>query len=293
MEGYSGPAVPFTPSPGTGELQLEPLFVGGIPVDYHLTGSSPCIDAGDPGSPLDPDSTRADMGCFYFDQTGSSILQITMTPINPPIQIPAGGGSFEFFVNVENMTCSTQTFDIWLRVWFPGVIGGILMRREASLPANRQVQRHMRQFVPASAPACTYNYFCEAGYLPNTIIAADSFTVVKMGGYGYNSTDGWTCEGWDYEPEELSCAESEFDLSISPNPFNQQSLVSFILPEVDNVKVNIYDITGREIVCLHNGILPSGRHDFNFRAENLSTGLYFARIETPGRTIIGKLLLIK
>ena len=30
---------------------------------------SPCIDAGDPNSPLDPDSTIADMGAFYFDQS--------------------------------------------------------------------------------------------------------------------------------------------------------------------------------------------------------------------------------
>jgi len=37
-------------------------------LDFHLTASSPCIDAGDPTSPLDPDSTFADMGAFYFDQ---------------------------------------------------------------------------------------------------------------------------------------------------------------------------------------------------------------------------------
>jgi hypothetical protein len=31
---------------------------------------SPCIDAGDPAFPLDPDGTIADMGAFYYDQTG-------------------------------------------------------------------------------------------------------------------------------------------------------------------------------------------------------------------------------
>ena len=38
---------------------------------YYLTAASPCIDAGDPNSPLDPDSTIADIGCYYFDQDTS------------------------------------------------------------------------------------------------------------------------------------------------------------------------------------------------------------------------------
>ena len=36
--------------------------------DYHLQPDSPCIDAGDPTSPLDPDNTIADIGAFYFNQ---------------------------------------------------------------------------------------------------------------------------------------------------------------------------------------------------------------------------------
>jgi hypothetical protein len=36
--------------------------------DYHLLASSPCIDAGDPNLPLDPDNTIADIGAFYFHQ---------------------------------------------------------------------------------------------------------------------------------------------------------------------------------------------------------------------------------
>jgi hypothetical protein len=36
------------------------------PLDVSLQWGSPCIDAGDPDSPLDPDGTRADIGAFYF-----------------------------------------------------------------------------------------------------------------------------------------------------------------------------------------------------------------------------------
>ena len=45
---------------------LDPQFVNAAAGDYHLLSSSPCIDAGDPNLPRDPDSTRADMGAFPY-----------------------------------------------------------------------------------------------------------------------------------------------------------------------------------------------------------------------------------
>ncbi|MFC1898629.1 FlgD immunoglobulin-like domain containing protein [Candidatus Cloacimonadota bacterium] len=59
---------PFHPQPGTGEIHEDPSFVDPFYGDYHLQVDSPCIDAGDPGSPLDPDGTIADMGALYFPQ---------------------------------------------------------------------------------------------------------------------------------------------------------------------------------------------------------------------------------
>ena len=57
-------------SAGTGALSACPLFSDSINHDYHLGSGSPCINAGDPSLPLDPDSTRSDMGAFYSPQTG-------------------------------------------------------------------------------------------------------------------------------------------------------------------------------------------------------------------------------
>jgi len=53
---------------GDGNIDEDPLFVDAENFDYHLTEDSPCIDAGDPDSPEDPDDTRADMGAFPYDQ---------------------------------------------------------------------------------------------------------------------------------------------------------------------------------------------------------------------------------
>ncbi|MFO7896105.1 MAG: T9SS type A sorting domain-containing protein [Candidatus Cloacimonadales bacterium] len=60
---------------GTNNINLDPQFEDpGNSTDYPetfgygLTWGSPCIDAGDPNSPLDPDDTIADMGCYYYHQ---------------------------------------------------------------------------------------------------------------------------------------------------------------------------------------------------------------------------------
>jgi len=59
--------------PGGDDISADPLFVEPAdtyyhPGDYHLLAGSPCIDSGDPLSPLDPDGTRADRGALYFVQ---------------------------------------------------------------------------------------------------------------------------------------------------------------------------------------------------------------------------------
>jgi hypothetical protein len=70
-----------------GNIDDDPIFVDPIdptqaPTDegnFHLTENSPCIDTGDPDSPLDPDSTRADMGAYYFNHYTALSLPTDVT----------------------------------------------------------------------------------------------------------------------------------------------------------------------------------------------------------------------
>jgi len=79
-------------SPGQGCITADPMFLAGNPFDFHLMDSSPCIDTGDPQSPNDPDNTRADMGCYYFDglairDPGASLLPDEFA-LKPPFPNP-------------------------------------------------------------------------------------------------------------------------------------------------------------------------------------------------------------
>lgn len=76
---------------GIGNIDDDPLFVNPDLDDYNLQSDSPCIDTGDPASPLDPDSTRADMGALYYNQlqsaketSGNGIpMEFTLLPPHP------------------------------------------------------------------------------------------------------------------------------------------------------------------------------------------------------------------
>jgi len=78
-------------------LFMDPLFMDPANFNFYLLENSPCIDAGDPSSPLDPDGTIADMGAFYFDQpqftqqiilsSGYSFVSSHIIPDNPDMLI--------------------------------------------------------------------------------------------------------------------------------------------------------------------------------------------------------------
>ena len=67
---------------GDGNIDSDPMFIDASASDYHLTWGSPCIDAGDPNSPHDPDGTRIDMGAFYYDQTDTTAPTINITELS-------------------------------------------------------------------------------------------------------------------------------------------------------------------------------------------------------------------
>lgn len=58
-----------------GNIDADPLFVDPENGDYHLQAGSPCIDAGDPSSPKDPDGTRADIGVLEREPPVATTLE--------------------------------------------------------------------------------------------------------------------------------------------------------------------------------------------------------------------------
>ncbi len=85
-----------------------------------------------------------------------------------------------------------------------------------------------------------------------------------------------------------------FSLSQNyPNPFNPTTVIQYSIPEVTNVKLKVYDMLGREIQTLINREQNAGQYNVEFNATNLSSGVYFYRIEAGSFVDSKKLLLLK
>jgi hypothetical protein len=86
----------------------------------------------------------------------------------------------------------------------------------------------------------------------------------------------------------------KYDLKQNyPNPFNPETKISFDIPKQGFVSLRIYDLLGREVRTLVNEVKSPGSYNIDFNASELSSGVYFYKLETNGFTDIKKMMLIK
>ncbi|MEW6196454.1 MAG: T9SS type A sorting domain-containing protein, partial [Bacteroidota bacterium] len=83
------------------------------------------------------------------------------------------------------------------------------------------------------------------------------------------------------------------ELNNYPNPFNPITKISFTLASKDNIKLKVYDILGREVATLVNGEFELGKHEIEFNASNLPSGVYFYNLTTSSNSSTKKMLLLK
>jgi hypothetical protein len=78
-----------------------------------------------------------------------------------------------------------------------------------------------------------------------------------------------------------------------PNPFNPSTTINYQLPMISYVTLKVYDILGREVKTLINGIQQAGTHSVIFNAAGLSSGVYFYRLNSANFVQTKKLIVIK
>ena len=82
--------------------------------------------------------------------------------------------------------------------------------------------------------------------------------------------------------------------SFTPNPTHGRGVLGFNLPKDGKVSVHLYDIRGRRVHTLVDGLwMAAGPHtvDLDRRAARLATGIYFYRIEAEGGRTSGRVLI--
>jgi len=136
-------------------IYQNPLFDDSADVGYSLCFASPCIDAGDPARPRDPDGTISDIGARWFDQTSSVAPERTAVP-RSTVLYPAYPNPFN--------PSATLSYEIAQEDFVTLRIFDLLGRETAALvQARRQAGRHVVQWNAESAPSGYYFAVLEAG----------------------------------------------------------------------------------------------------------------------------------
>jgi plastocyanin len=78
-----------------------------------------------------------------------------------------------------------------------------------------------------------------------------------------------------------------------PNPFNPSTLIGYTLPQNGLVTVKIFTLLGKELATLVHEKESQGDHTVQFQAGDLSSGIYFYRIQFENSVQIRKMLLLR
>jgi Secretion system C-terminal sorting domain len=79
-----------------------------------------------------------------------------------------------------------------------------------------------------------------------------------------------------------------------PNPFNPSTIIKYRIPELRFVTLKVYDVLGNVVATLVNEEKTAGDYTVNFVANNLSSGIYFYKIEAGNSFVeVKKMIFMK
>jgi hypothetical protein len=237
-------------------------------------------------------------GLYLYNNLGPlHDIDITLVPMNPPIQIPRTGGSFSYEIHVTNGD-DPFTGQLWTNILMPdsSVFGPTLGPLNVSLPPGGSLNLTRNQIVWSTAPAGFYLFKGYVGLYPDSMWSQDSFPFEKTNtGNGPLVVNDWQS---DSKPlgdwSGIATTPSAFGLhSPIPNPFNPSTKLSFTLPVDEEVSLEIVDVRGCRIATLSQGWYQAGDHNVTFDGVNLPSGIYLAHLKAGGSDSVQKLVLLK
>jgi hypothetical protein len=225
-------------------------------------------------------------------------LDVNMVPIGAPIVVPAIGGSFSFNASLTRVTGPAAPYVVWIRAKNPNgtYTAPLLGPVTINTPVGITVTRNRNQNIPSTWASGLYTYL---GYVNSSFaypaMDSSSFTFTKsaLAGNGPYVWDA-NCYGELFPGEVAVSSPMAFNLvGASPNPFNPTATISFTLPEASRVTLNVFDVSGRQVAQLVNGLRAAGVHQVTFDGSNLTSGVYLYTLTAGSQTATGKLVLLK
>ncbi len=102
----------------------------------------------------------------------------------------------------------------------------------------------------------------------------------------------WLLTGVKKDPRQS--VPSNYKLSQNyPNPFNPTTEISFSIPVAGNTTLAVYNVLGQKVATLVSEKLSAGSYKYQFDASNLTSGIYFYKLQSSNYSQIRKMTLLK
>jgi len=111
-------------------------------------------------------------------------------------------------------------------------------------------------------------------------------------------TDDYT---WSFTIEQPTSVDGHSDEKVTsyqlkqnyPNPFNPVTTINYQIPELSFVTLKVYDVLGSEVAILVNEEKPIGRYEVEFDGSELTSGIYFYKLQAGNFIETKKMILLK
>ncbi|MDD5530830.1 MAG: T9SS type A sorting domain-containing protein [bacterium] len=93
--------------------------------------------------------------------------------------------------------------------------------------------------------------------------------------------------------EKSKIKNQNVKLEILQNPFINNTIIRYVLPEYTNIRLTIYDLSGRCVKTLVNELKPAGSYSVTLGTKDLTSGIYFAKLDIGNYKEARKFILLK
>ena len=152
---------------------------------------------------------------------------------------------------------------------------------------NKTMSSWNREVLDISSLAnSTANLKIRFSMVSNGSVVADGIYIDNIKLTGYNNTPT-SIAGTTEIPESYSLSQNY------PNPFNPSTVISYNLAEGNFISLKVYNELGKEVATLVSERQNPGSYSINFNGSNLSSGLYYYKLQSGDFSDTKKMLLVK
>ena len=225
---------------------------------------------------------------LFVDRAGVMMTCENLTPIF------CRGKNFYFQVMTVNQTGNpidvTMTFTGWPGFGCDSTYVLAVIPRARTIPVGTNPANYFLRVPNGVAPG-DYSASVSFEYNRETHFCCMNTTIIQCEPWRLGDNTQWELVEIDRREVVLPTV-TELHQNY-PNPFNAEANISYTLAEAGNVTLRIYDITGRLVATLVDERQEGGEHEVIWDGSDVSSGVYFYKLQTSEFNEVKKMNLLK